>query len=222
VNAFWKQLLAGTALWWAFFPGMPAHSQVDQPASAVHLYWSAYNDPLHLSGPAAPGFFMAGSYSKNYAEVTLIYFDVSSVVPDLLAAGQLYLSTKFLSVTGAPRPLNIDYLGTVSDTQTSLQRYLTPSLENYAQVMTNTAAPGLHPFDVTTIQENSFSQQYAVFRLYQTGYVIGDSANNEYRFSSTLTDIRLTSSAPEPVSTSLLAFGAALLLAQYRRSGSRL
>lgn len=195
---------------------IPAFGDVNIPASKVSLYQSATNDPTVASW--YENGFDVGSYSKNYAMVTLAFFDLDSVAPELMTAGQIHLSVRLNSVQSTPRNMNIDYLGTFADMTNSLAKYSAPSLDTFPNVLNNDALPGLYSFDVTTISDDPLTHRYAVFRFYQTGYLIGDSTTREYHFSNVLADTRLiTSMVPEPATTALLAAGL-MSIAVCRRS----
>ncbi|MES2438860.1 MAG: hypothetical protein V4584_07330 [Verrucomicrobiota bacterium] len=192
-------------------------------ATSTTLYQSAANNPMQL-GNSYSNLFVAGAYSKNYAMVTIAYWDVSTLTTDQLQNSSFSLGVMLTSVSSQPANLNIDYLGTFGDTASSSSRYLAPSERTFPDVLTSSVAPGSHVFDVSGISEGPFTSRYAAFRFYQTGYLSGDSTTREYEFSSNLESSQLVVTAiPEPGTSTL--YGAAMIVASIgsfrrtRRSG---
>lgn len=179
-------------------------------ATSTTLYQSATNDPMHL-GNSYSNLFEAGAYSKNYAMVTIAYWDVSTFTTEQLQTSNFSLSVKLTAISSQPANLNIDYLGTFADTTSSLSRYLAPSLKSFPDVLTSSASSGSKVFNVSSISEDQFTSRYVAFRFYQTGYLSGDSTTREYYFSSNLSDSQLAVAAIPELGTFTL-YDAALIV----------
>ena len=155
------------------------------PSSAGYMTQST--DPL-VMGRYYTHLGSVGDYAKNYVHVGFVFFDLNAH-PDLRdTSRKVGLSLKLSGVAGTPSPMRLDFIGTFSDTTLNQSRFASPLVLSWPAVITRASAPGIYTFDVSKIHQFQLPNRFAVFRLYQEGYISSNSITDWYSLGEALTD----------------------------------
>lgn len=105
------------------------------------------------------------------------------------------LSFVLQQVVGKPRPLRIEYIGTVNDKDSDksrAQQFQANQISRANNVLEQTSEPGLKVVDVTSLVKHTLKGRWLVLRFEQDGLRIEDGGNDLYQFNPNNSTVRLT------------------------------
>ncbi len=160
---------------------------------------------------AGSGLGSASSFTaSSRTEKGFIYFDLSQDgLREALQAKDgrhALLSVVLLQVTGKPRPLRVEYIGTTNDkdsSQSRKQQFQVQPLGRVNTFLQRSAEPGLKAVDLTQLLTDIPSDnRWLILRIEQEGYRIEDGQNDIYQFNPNTSSVRLTlTSNPKDISS---------------------
>jgi hypothetical protein len=226
-NSF-KSLLPVAAV--AVFTLASAHAQVLIDGQNLRRVESAVNNATTF-GQTTDNQGRTGIITGPRHTITTVAFNLNTT-PAVRTAFEnatqftfTFTLTDIINGTSALPSLNVEYVGTFSNAYSSNIVWNNAAVATWSNVAVYNTTPGTFTLSTTdsnfsgTIDFDSSSAQFAIFRLALSNRNYMDSTNRNYVFSNTASDYDFVA-IPEPATWGLLAAGLTALLILRRRRAS--